>query len=110
MYIACQRTQAVRHNGGVEWRVKLPPGVREPYVVYVNGVRQQLGGDYKVRDATLVFDRPLAIDRVSKKRWAIGWFGFATYRKDDAVDVAWTAPDGSPRVAHKLEIEGPEGS
>ena len=94
----------------MEWKVPLPPGVREPYVVFVNGVRQELGADYEVREGTLVFKRPLAIDRISKKRWAIGWFGFATYRKDDSVDVAWTAPDGSPRVAHKLPIEGPPPS
>ena len=25
------------------WRVKLPAGVRSPFEVYVNGVRQELG-------------------------------------------------------------------
>ena len=87
--------------------MRLPADVRDPYVVYVNGVRQQLGTDFTVREGTLIFKRPLAIDRISKKRWAIGWFGFATYRKDDSVDVAWTAADGSPRLAHKLDIQGP---
>lgn len=92
---------------GMEWKVRLPPGVREPYTVFVNGVRQELGTDFVVRGGALVFDRPLEVDHVSKRRWAIGWFGFATYRKDDAVDVAWTAADGSPRLAHRLPIEGP---
>ena len=28
------------------WRVKLPPGVRSPFEVYVNGVRQEIPNDY----------------------------------------------------------------
>ena len=41
-------------------RVKLPPGVRPPFDVYLNGVLQRLGDDYEVREGALVFDRPLA--------------------------------------------------
>ena len=92
----------------MEWKVQLPAGVREPFVVFVNGVRQQPGNDFAVRSGKLVFSRPLANDRVSKKRWAIGWFGVGTYRQDDSVDVAWTAADGrraSPTARHP----GPAG-
>lgn len=94
-------------GGMSQWTVRLPPHVRSPYTVFVNGVRQVEGADYRVAGDTLVFQRPLAIDRISKKRWFLGAWGVGTYRKDDAVDVAWTAADGTPRVAHKLEIEGP---
>ena len=86
-------------------RVKLPPGVREPYVVYVNGVRQELGRDYRVSGGELVFDRPLAKEgRLGLWRWFLGAWGIGTYRKNDQVDVAWDA-DGQPRVAHGLDIE-----
>jgi hypothetical protein len=41
------------------WRVKLPDGVRTPFDVYVNGVRQELGSDYRVSSGELVFEREL---------------------------------------------------
>jgi len=30
------------------WSVKLPPGVRPPFEVYVNGVKQAAGDDYEL--------------------------------------------------------------
>jgi len=86
-------------------RVRLPPRVREPYTVYLNGVPQRPGADYEVRDGLLEFPAVLAKDVVSKKRWFLGAWGVGTYRKDDSVDVAWTAADGSPRIAHRLDFE-----
>ena len=32
------------------WRVTLPAGVRPPFEVYVNGVRQELGVDFEVHE------------------------------------------------------------
>ena len=90
-----------------EWTVQLPRTARPPFQVFVNGVLQQEGSDYEVREGTLVFRRALAKDVVSKKRWLLGAWGVGTYRKDDSVDVAWTAPDGAPRVAHRLDINPP---
>jgi hypothetical protein len=88
-----------------ESRVRLPEGVREPYAVYVNGVRQQLGRDYRVSGGELVFDRALAKEgRLGFWRWFLGAWGIGTYRKNDQVDVAWEV-DGQPRVAHALDIE-----
>ena len=40
--------------------MRLPKGVREPYTVFLNGVRQHEGTDYEVRRGVLEFDRPLA--------------------------------------------------
>ena len=40
-------------------RVPLPAGVREPFTVYVNGVRQEFGHDFRVADGRLVFSREL---------------------------------------------------
>jgi hypothetical protein len=88
-----------------ESRVRLPPGVREPYEVYVNGVRQELGRDYRVIGGDLVFDRVLAKEgRLGFWRWFLGAWGIGTYRKNDQVDVAWELA-GEPRVAHALDIE-----
>ena len=40
-------------------RVRVPPGVRPPFEVYLNGVRQQLGRDYVIEEGALVFAREL---------------------------------------------------
>ena len=85
--------------------VKLPREVRSPFEVYLNGVRQQLGSDYQVREGTLVFERELRKDKISGWRWLLGAWGVGTYRQDDSVDVRYEAADGSPRVAEALEIE-----
>jgi hypothetical protein len=85
--------------------VMLPDAVREPYEVYVNGVAQQLGSDYQVKGRTLMFERELRKDRISKRRWLLGAWGVGTYKQDDSVDVRYEAADGSPRVAEGLEIE-----
>jgi hypothetical protein len=88
-------------------RVRLPRGVPAPYTVYVNGVRQQEGRDYRVKDGVLEFDAELAKEgKLGFWRWFLGAWGIGTYRKDDKVDVAWEV-DGRPRVAHALEIERP---
>lgn len=86
-------------------KVRLPRDVREPYQVYLNGVPQQLGRDYSVRDGALVFERDLQKDKISGWRWLLGAWGVGTYRQNDSVDVRYEAPDGSPRVAEGLEIE-----
>jgi hypothetical protein len=86
-------------------RIRLPRDVRNPYEVYLNGVRQRLGEDYRVEAGALVFDRELRKDRISGWRWALGAWGVGTYRQNDSVDVRYEAPDGSPRVAEGLEIE-----
>ena len=88
-----------------ESRVRLPAGVREPFTVYVNGVRQELGRDYQVREGRLVFSRELVkAQRLGIWRWLRGAFGIGTYGRDDQVDVAWEL-DGRPRVAHALDID-----
>ena len=84
--------------------VPLPPEVRSPFIVYVNGVRQTPGEDFQVQDGSLVFERFLKKDKVSGKRWLLGSMGVGTYRQDDSIDVSWTKPDGQPAVAERLEI------
>jgi len=88
-------------------KVRLPKGVREPYTVFVNGVRQHEGSDYEVRGGVLEFDRSLVKEgRLSFGRWFLGAWGIGTYNRNDTVDIAWEV-DGQPRVAHALDIEKP---
>jgi hypothetical protein len=85
--------------------VRLPAGVREPFTVYVNGVRQELGRDYRVQEGRLVFNRELVKEeRLGFWRWLRGAFGIGTYGRNDQVDVAWEI-DGRPQLAHALDVE-----
>ena len=86
-------------------KVRLPRDLRGAYEVYVNGVPQQAGVDYQVREGSLVFERDLVKDKISGWRWLLGAWGVGTYRQNDSVDVRYEAADGSPRVAEGLEIE-----
>ena len=84
--------------------VRLPPQIRPPFAVYVSGVPQAEGTDYRVEDRALVFDRELRKDKVSGWRWFLGAWGVGTYRQNDSVDVRYTL-DGRPMVAEALDIE-----
>lgn len=86
-------------------RVRLPREVKGPYAVFLNGVPQQAGRDYTVREGALVFERELRKDKISGWRWLLGAWGVGTYRQNDSVDVRYEAADGSPRLAEGLEIE-----
>jgi len=90
--------------------VHLPPEIQPPFEVYLNGVRQEPGRDYRVEDRTLVFDRELRKDKISGWRWFLGAWGVGTYRQNDSIDVRYDAPDGSPRLAEGLAIAQPAES
>ena len=86
-------------------RVRLPGDVQRPFEVYVNGVDQHEGVDFVVREGALVFDRPLAREKVGKARWTSMVLGIAgSYGKDDSVDVAYRVA-GVSRVAARLPLE-----
>ena len=90
-------------------RVPLPPDVRSPFTVYVNGVRQELGADYEVADGALVFARPLVKEgRLGFWKWFWGAFGIGTLRPQRRGRRRLGRADGTPRVAHALEIEPPD--
>jgi hypothetical protein len=87
------------------WKVQLPPAVKEPFTVYVNGVRQEPGRDFRVAERALIFERPLVKEgELGFWRWFLGAWGIGTYRRNDQVDVTWDA-GGQPRVAHALDVE-----
>ena len=88
------------------WRVKLPPSVRSPFEVYVNGVRQELGIDYRVVSGELLFERELVQQKLGAWAWFIGFWGIGTYKRNDEVDVRYEL-EGQPTVAHGLTITPP---
>jgi hypothetical protein len=89
--------------------VRLPADVERPFEVYLNGVPQREGDDFLVRDGMLVFERPLAKEKVGVGRWTSMVFGIAgSYGKDDSVDVVYRS-GGRNKVAAKLRFEPPPG-
>jgi hypothetical protein len=85
--------------------VELPPEVSEPYEVFLNGVPQQAGRDFRIDGRRLVFDRGLAREgRLGFWRWLSLFLGIAgTYRQNDSVDVVYTA-GGRRTVASGLPL------
>jgi len=85
--------------------VPLPPDVRPPFEVYVNGVRQQDGVDYLVADRKLVFERELKKEgKLGFWRWFAGAWGVGTYRQNDSVDVSFER-SGRTALVEGLDIE-----
>ena len=67
-------------------RVQLPPGVRTPFQVYVNGVRQQLGVDDRVSGGDLVSERELC--RKLESAPGRSFWGIGPYKRNDEVDMS----------------------
>jgi len=69
-------------------RVKLPPGAEAPYTVFVNGIEQREGADYRVAAGEIVFTRDIVKEEVGKGRWLAMYLGlFGTYRKNETIDL-----------------------
>lgn len=92
---------------GPVWRVRLPAGVRPPFEVYVNGVRQELGRDYRVTAGELHFERELVRSKLGARAWLLGFWGIGTYRRNDEIDIRYEL-DGRPMVAQALEVTPPD--
>ena len=87
-------------------RVELPPGVAGELEVYVNGVRQREGSDFRREPGALVFERELAEEgRLGPIRWLSMFLGVAgTYRRHETVDVVYES-GGRRTVASGLTFE-----
>jgi hypothetical protein len=72
-------------------RVQLPSGVGASFQVYLNGILQQPGRDFRREGGDLVFERRLAKEgRLGFWRWFSLFLGVAgTYRQNDSVDVVY---------------------
>jgi hypothetical protein len=89
--------------------VELPSGAEPPYLVFVSGVRQTEGSDYRVEGRTLVFDRELAQEgELGFWRWMLMFLSIAgTYRRHDSVDVKYRR-GGREQVATDLDVVAPD--
>jgi hypothetical protein len=86
-------------------RVRLPRGAEPPITVFINGVEQVEGRDYRKVGGEIVFARPiLKEERVGFGRWLAMLIGlFGTYRKHETVDVQFSRA-GKVELASDLRI------
>ena len=110
--MAARRIEIGRTEEGVEVgrRVRLPRGAEPPYGVFLNGVRQTEGEDYRVRGGEIVFSRPIVKEgKVSGVRWLAMLLGlFGTYRKHEVVDVEYRLR-GKTQLASDVEVLPDQG-
>lgn len=87
-------------------RVFLPADLVQPFEVFVNGIAQREGSDFRVEERALVFERELKREgRLGFWRWASNFLGIAgTYRQNDSVDVVYEVK-GRRVVASGLPLE-----
>jgi hypothetical protein len=104
---ADDRIEIGRTEEGVEVgrRVRLPRGAEPPFGVFLNGVRQSQGSDYRVEAGEIVFKRPIVKEgKVSGVRWLAMLLGlFGTYRKHEVVDVEYRLR-GETKLASDVEV------
>ncbi len=92
-------------------RIRLPHGAEPPFTVYINGVEQSEGRDYKVSDGEIVFARPIIKeDKVGIGRWLAMLVGlFGTYRRNETVDVEFRR-SGRVQLASDLPVRARQGA
>ncbi len=85
--------------------MRLPANAGANVEVYVNGVPQRRGIDFRLEDGELVFERELAQEgRLGFWRWLSLFLGVAgTYRRNDTVDIAYEL-GGRRTVASGLAV------
>jgi hypothetical protein len=86
--------------------VHIPRGAEPPFDVFVNGVQQTHGTDYKVEGELLVFSKHLEKEgKLGFWRWLSMALAIAgSYGKNDSVDVHYNL-HGKRQVAVGLDIE-----
>ncbi len=85
--------------------MQLPAAAGERFEVFLNGVPQQPGRDFRREGNELVFERPLEREgQLGFLRWLSLFLGVAgTYRQNDSVDVVYQV-GGRRHVASGLPL------
>jgi hypothetical protein len=86
-------------------RVRLPARAEPPITIYINGVAQSEGEDYRIEGSQVVFNRPIVKEgKLGAIRWLSMLIGVVgSYRKHETVDVEYRA-GGQVKLASDVEI------
>jgi hypothetical protein len=86
-------------------RVKLPAGAEAPYTVFINGVEQREGDDYRLAAGEIVFTREIVKEKVGTGRWLAMYLGlFGTYRKNETIDLQFNR-NGKVELVSDLPVQ-----
>jgi hypothetical protein len=86
-------------------RIKLPAGAKPPFTVFVNGVEQSPGRDYRIESGEIRFSRQIVKEKMGAGRWLAMYLGlFGTYRKNETVDLQFSR-DGKLTLVDDLPIQ-----
>jgi hypothetical protein len=100
-----QKTEIPKGSYAAGRRLKLPPGAEAPYVVFINGVEQKEGEDYRVAAGEIVFTREIVKEKVGTGRWLAMYLGlFGTYRKNETIDLQFQR-DGKTELVSDLPVQ-----
>jgi hypothetical protein len=94
---------------GESW-FDLPAQIETPLEVFVNGIEQKAGVDYRLVEGALVFPRALEPEvKLSKVQWVLVALGVTgSHKKYDSVDVVYEQA-GRRLVATSLQARGQGG-
>lgn len=88
-------------------RVALPRAAQEPITVFINGVEQVRGEDYKITEGTIVFREPIYKEQLGDLNWfrkiGLGLGVFGWYERNEAVDIQFNTPTG-PKLRSDVPI------
>ena len=86
-------------------RARLPRGAQEPIRVFINGVPQSAGEDYRVESGEVVFAKPIVKEgKLSGLRWLSMYIGlFGSYRKHETIDIEYRL-DGRTQLASDVAV------
>jgi hypothetical protein len=86
-------------------RVRLPRGAEPPISVYLNGVQQTEGEDYRIREGHVVFSRPIVKEgKLGAVRWLSMLIGLVgSFRKHETVDIEYRL-GGEVKLATDMDV------
>jgi hypothetical protein len=101
-----EKTEIPKGSYAAGRRVTLPVGAEAPYAVFINGVEQREGDDYRVSAGEIVFSRQIVKEKVGTGRWLAMYLGlFGTYRKDETIDLQFQRA-GKTELVSDLPVQG----
>lgn len=87
-------------------RLRLPSDAEAPYTVFINGVEQHEGEDYRLAAGEIVFTREIVKEKVGTGRWLAMYLGlFGTYRKNETIDLQFRR-NGKIELLSDLPVRG----
>lgn len=85
-------------------RVRLPAGAERPISVFINGVEQTEGADYKLLERDIVFARPIVKEKLGRGRMLVMLLGlFGSYARNETIDLHFSH-GGTMKVISDAEV------